>query len=304
MLSLKTHFDNREYKAVLWILMVVLFKISICALLFYLFFCVYKFIFDGDKIDYLFVFFIGILLSAIELGSRYKDEPVSVMVCIPGAIYLIINGLICCVGLFFIHTFGIKENITEQIGGSANTELSNQVANVLYASLGSFFVMRSSFLKLGTENSQSQIDLGLNLIVKKMIDMIDRQVDRDQARRRSKDITEILRDVSYEALSSRVHPFCLQVMQNVPEEELGRLFKELQAINSSDDCDDSKKMAVGLQIYNIVGSNLFSSIVDDLGVVGKAPPSVPVLIPETPKSEFEEYFGPLVVEAQENVQSP
>lgn len=44
--------------------------------------------------EYFCVFIIGVLLSAIELGSRYKDEPVSVMKCLPGAFYLFINGLI------------------------------------------------------------------------------------------------------------------------------------------------------------------------------------------------------------------
>lgn len=73
-----------------------------------------------------------------------------------------------------------------------------------------------------------------------MIDIIDRQVDRDQAGRRSKDITEILNDVSYEDLSSKVHPFCLQLMQNVPGDESETLFKELESIKASDVSLESK----------------------------------------------------------------
>lgn len=251
--------------------------------------------------EYFCVFIIGVLLSAIELGSRYKDEPVSVMKCLPGAFYLFINGLICCAGLFLLHTFGVNQQVSESLNLTTTNEASKQVANVLYASIGSFFVMRSSFLKLGSENSQSQIDLGLNLILKKMIDIIDRQVDRDQAGRRSKDITEILNDVSYEDLSSKVHPFCLQLMQNVPGDESETLFKELESIKASDVSLESKKLAIGLQLYNIVGKKLFSSIVIDLKVNKKSATPTEDII-ENEENDFESSFSDIVVEAKNKKQ--
>ncbi len=253
---------------------------------------------EGNR-DYLYVLIIGMLLSAIELGSRYKDEPISVMTCFPGAFYLVINGLICCLGLFLINTFGTHEPITKTIGAVKNDAFSTHVANILYASLGSFFVMRSSFLKLGSDNSQSQVDLGLNIILKKMIDMIDRQVDRDQARRRSKDITRILRNVSFDDLSSRIHPFCIQVMQNIPESEIDNLFRELKEISASDDCDESKKMAIGLQIYNIVGKKLFSSIIEDLELI-QPPTSVPTPKP-LPKNDFTNSFSEIIEQVNPKV---
>lgn len=246
---------------------------------------------EGNR-DYLYVFSIGLLLSAIELGSRYKDEPISVMTCFPGAFYLVINGLICCLGLFFINTFGTHEPITKTMGIANTNEFSTHVANILYASLGSFFVMRSSFLKLGSDNSQSQVDLGLNIILKKMIDMIDRQVDRDQARRRSKDITRILKNVSFDSLSSRIHPFCMQVMQNIPEAEIDSLFRELKEISASDDCDESKKMAIGLQIYNIVGKKLFASIIEDLELIMTPPTDNNPKAP--PMNDFTHSFSEII----------
>lgn len=247
--------------------------------------------------DYMFVFFIGLILSAIELGSRYKDEPISVMLCTPGAFYLVVNGLICCVGLFIIQTFGMPD--TENASFTPTDAFGTRVLHVLYASLGSFFVMRSSFLKLGSENSQSQIDLGLNLILKKLIDMIDRQVDRDQASRRSRDITNLLKNVSYNSLSIRIHPFCLRVMQNVPPEEIDAFFTELKSIETSDDCDDTKKMAIGLQIYNIVGRKLFESVVRDLQLEDKPDEAGQDSPPETAEGEdFNHSFGEIVDEIQ------
>lgn len=273
---------------------VALAKLIIIAIFFVLFSKAFVFSLPQINNDYIYVFIIGVILSAIELGSRYKDEPISVMTCFPGAFYLAINGLICCLGLFLINTFGTHEPIEKTMKIANVNDFSIHVANILYASLGSFFVMRSSFLKLGSDNSQSQVDLGLNIILKKMIDMIDRQVDRDQARRRSKDITRILKNVSYDLLSSRIHPFCLQVMQNIPEVEIETLFRDLKEISSSDDCDESKKMAIGLQIYNIVGTKLFSSIVEDLDLIS-APTVDPNTNPEPPPTnDFSHSFSDII----------
>jgi len=202
---------------------------------------------ENELIDYFFVFLIGSIFSAIEMGSRYKDEPISVLVCSPGVFYIFINGLICCFGLFLIKVFGIN--------GSASTG----------SGLGfSFFVMRSSFLKLGSDSSQ--IDLGLNIVLKKMIDIVDRQVDRDQASRRSSDITSLLKNVSYSDLLGRVKPLCLQVMQNVPQEEIDNLLRELKVIESSDDLEETRKLSMGLELYNIVGKRVLYSVVRDLGM--------------------------------------
>lgn len=223
-----------------------------------------NFIYEKNMADYIFVFSIGIVLSAIELGSRYKDEPISVITCAPGLFYLVINGVLCCIGLFLLITFKIKYTVSSSI---AVDDLStSRVADVIYAALGTFLMMRSSFLKLGSENSQSQIELGLNVLLKKLIDIIDRQVDRDQARRRSSDITVMLQNVSYQALWSRVHPFCFQVMQNVSEEEVKAVIDELLTIHASDDCQEAKKLSVGLILYNVVGKKLFFSIISDLGI--------------------------------------
>lgn len=216
------------------------------------------------KVDYIFVFLLGVTLSAIELGSRYKDEPISVMKCPPGTFYLVVNGMFCCLGLFLMSTFSLEPSLGGALDVSPIDDFGDRVLDVIYAAFGTFCIMRSSFLKLGSDNSQGQIDLGLNMILKKLIDIIDRQVDRDQAKRRSSDITSILKNVTFDSLSSRVHPFCLQVMQNVPENEIQGLYRELQAISTSDKCDETKKMALGLLLYNIVGRSLFLSVINDL----------------------------------------
>ena len=243
------------------------------------------------KIDFLIVFLIGSILSAVEMGSRYKDEPISVMTCAPGIFYITVNGLICCVGLLFIKIYGNPETIKNNTLFS-----SSRVTDVLYASLGSFLIMRSSFLKLGTDSSQ--IDLGLNLVLKKLVDIIDRQVDRDQASRRSKDITDLLRDVKFDDLSDRVKPLCLQVMQNVAPDELEELLTELKTIESSDDNLETRKLSMGLELYNIVGKKVLQSVVNDLKVSNKPNPDVDSDDKNEQQSnqlsDFKKYFSEIV----------
>lgn len=241
--------------------------ITLFAISFFLFMslCVLFYSYENGAQNYMFVFLIGIVLSSIELGSRYKDEPISVMICPPGMFYLVVNGALCCVGLFLLTTFKFKYSTPQNIDVTSNP-ISSTVSDIIYASLGTFVMMRSSVLKLGSENSQSQIELGLNILLKKLIDIIDRQVDRDQARRRSSDITKMLEQVSYISLWSKVKPFCFQVMQNVPEDEVKRVFTELHAIDASDEPVESKKLSIGLLLYNVVGKKLFYSILFDLKV--------------------------------------
>lgn len=207
-------------------------------------------------VDYLLVWIIGVLFSAIELGSRYKDDPWFVVSSAPGMLYLFANGLVCCIGLFVIYTFDLLK------ADPTLKDLAQRTTNVLYASLGSFLVMRSSFLKLGSDNSQ--LDIGLNLLLKKLLEMIDRQVDRVRAERRSEDITRILKNVSYEDVSKKLKVYCVQIMQNVAIDERDKLFTELVAIEASDEDEGIKKLSAGLHIYNIVGKNVLEAAVKDL----------------------------------------
>lgn len=218
-------------------------------------------LFPDRVFDYVAVWSAGVLFSAIELGSRYKDDPWSVIASSPGFIYLLTNGLVCCFGLYIIFVFGLTE------GTTGLSEMAVRTRDVLYASLGSFFVMRSSFLKLGGDNSQ--LDLGLNLVLKKLLEMIDRQVDRVRANRRSEDITSILEKVSYEDFNKKVYPFCIQIMQNITLEERNQLLFELKAIEARDDSESTKKYTAGLQVYNLVGRSVLKSAVENLRLEGQ-----------------------------------
>ncbi|MEH6530758.1 MAG: hypothetical protein V7735_05350 [Photobacterium frigidiphilum] len=232
--------------------------------------------------DYIIVWGGGVLLSSVELGSRYRDEPSSVLISSPGILYLSVNGLISCLGLFCVLTFSLHIEVDDVLSLDAQRTM-----DIMQATLGSMFVMRSSFLKLGHD---SKIDLGLSIVLKKLLDMIDREVDRVRAAKRSKDVTGILSHVSYSDTRNKVIPYCLEVMQNVSPEERRRLKFDLNAIDAQDEKVDriTRKFSVGLIIYNIVGKTVLEAAVNDLKLIGKNIPVEPENNTD-PEREFGQY---------------
>lgn len=214
--------------------------------------------------DYLYVLILGGIFSGIELASRYKDEPIDAINCLPGFIYILINGLICCFGYFLIITFDLNIQVSDYL-----TATAQKASDIIFASLTSFLVMRSSFLRLGTESNQA--DLGLNIIIKKLILIVDRQVDRYQASSRAINITTLLENVSFKQLEIQVFPLCLQVMQNVPQEEIDEINEELEKLSIFEEKDEYKKekekiskLSAGLKIYSLVGNKVLETAIKRL----------------------------------------
>lgn len=217
---------------------------------------------DIKLCDYIATWLFGCLLASIELSSKYKDDPASVLSSSPGLLYIGINGLICVLGLYLMYMFGIGTKVDSSL-----PHLAQRTMNILQASLSSFFIMRSSFLKLG---NNSEIDLGLNAVLKKLFDIVDREVDRVRAVKRSKDITDLFKNVSH-ANTKHVFSLCLNVMQNVSVDEaavIQRKIDELESVIGSDSLTlmdlDMKQIDIGLELYNIVGISVLKAVVKDL----------------------------------------
>ncbi|EGQ7762832.1 hypothetical protein ABRZ80_05245 [Vibrio vulnificus] len=217
---------------------------------------------DIDTIDYVSTWLFGCLLASIELSSKYKDDPASVLSSSPGVLYLGINGLICVLGLYLMYTFGLGVEVDDSL-----PLLAQRTMDVLQASLSSFFVMRSSFLKLG---HNSQIDLGLNAVLKKLLEIVDREVDRVRAVKRSRDITVLFEDVCH-TNTKHVFSLCLNVMQNVSIEEAAEIQRKLDELESVIGTSDKSimdlnmmQLAIGLELYNIVGISVLTAAVQDL----------------------------------------
>ena len=204
----------------------------------------------------------GFLLASIELSSKYKDDPTSVLLSSPGLLYLAVNALICVSGLYLMNMFGLGIEVDDAL-----PDLAQRTMDILQASLSSFFIMRSSFLKLG---HNSQIDLGLNAVLKKLLEIVDREVDRVRAVQRSKEITNLFKHVCH-TNTKYIFSLCLHVMQNVSIEEAAEIQRKIEELDSVIGTSDTsimdlnmKQLEIGLALYNIVGIGVLTAAVDDL----------------------------------------
>lgn len=218
--------------------------------------------------DYIVTWIFGSILAAIELSTKYKDDPASVLASSPGLLYLGINGLLCIFSLFLMEIFDLGIQLEDP-----SQELAQRTMDVLQASLASFFVMRSSFLKLGHD---SQIDLGLNSVMKKLLEIVDREVDRVRAVKRSKDITTLFQDVCH-TNTRYIFDLCLSVMQNVSTGEAAQIQRKLDKLESYIGSESKSLMdlngmqlEIGLELYNIVGISVLRSAVEDLKLIKSA----------------------------------
>ena len=246
------------------VLVSTLSNLYIVSFIIYVVFLYFDFI-SKEINNYILVLMLGFLFSGIELASSYKDEPINAINSLPGIIYLLVNGFICCFGYFIIITFSLNVTVSDVLSSRAQV-----ASDILLASMTSFLIMRSSFLTLGGENNQ--VDLGLSVIIKKLILIVDRQVDRYQASSRAKDITEVLKYVSLWQLEIQVFPLCLQVMQNVSKEELNEIneeferFKIFETQNPTKEEEDAKKLSAGLMLYSLVGKKVLETAISQLSL--------------------------------------
>ena len=214
--------------------------------------------------DFIATWLLGVILASIELASKYKDDPTSVLCSAPGRLYLSINGLICVFSLYLIFTFGLGHEVDDSL-----PLMSQRTLDVIQASLAAFFIMRSSFLKLGHD---SNIDLGLNAILKKLLEIVDREVDRVRAVKRSNEITTLFASVDC-MKTKHIFKLCLNVMQNVSTEEASDIQRAVEVLDSHSGSQDSDatemdlklmQLEIGLALYNIVGISVLRSAVHDL----------------------------------------
>ncbi|HAU8297472.1 TPA: hypothetical protein I7159_08780 [Vibrio vulnificus] len=214
----------------------------------------------GYTIDFIAVTIVGVIFSAIELASRYRDDPSSVLQSSPGQIYLVINGLICIAGLYLVLVFKMGYQVDDYLDVTAQ-----RVADVIQASLASFLIMRSSFLRLGQNN---EWDLGLNAVLKKLLHIVDREVDRRRAVTRSKDIVKMFKDLKIE-YTEFVFLFCLQTMQNVEPDEIKEINIDIKSLTASEEFQSleakkTQQLRIGLRLYSIVGKDVLTAAVKDI----------------------------------------
>lgn len=211
----------------------------------------------SNAIAYLCAFLLGALAGAIELANRYKDAPFKVLFKAPGISYWLINGLVAIFGLFLVNVFDLN-------GTEYETTLAKTVSDVLIAGLGSMVVFRSSVLNIKQPNGASEeLPIGPNLIVLRLLKLIDREVDRVQAIDRTNAVVKMCEDLDFNDMAIAVSKPGEFVMQNLEVDEWQGIKNIIDIVDKYVDGTPAEVGAqiIALNLYDILGKEALVNLV-------------------------------------------
>jgi hypothetical protein len=211
--------------------------------------------------DYVAVALLGVLVGAGELVSRYRDEPTRALLAragglVPATLYVAINALAALAALKLIHVFGWN------FGGD-ETRASTRYTQVLVAGFGAMALFRSSLFTLRVGGQD--VGVGPSSVLQVVLDAADRAVDRRRARGRSSEVSQTMKNVSFQRASEALPSYCLALMQNLSPEDQAELGTQVRALQSSTMDDQMKALLLGLALLNFVGMDVLESAVTALG---------------------------------------
>lgn len=196
---------------------------------------------------------LGILVGLAELVSRYRDAPQSALYKPPALGYLALNGAASGLALALIRAFGWT------FGAGANTVRWTQL---LVAGVGAMALFRTSLFTVRA--GDRDIAVGPATFLQIFRDAADREVDRLRASDRSSKVGDLMDGVDYTRASEGLVPYCLALMQNVPDEEQQKLVQGVKLLDAEPIEPAIKVRILGLLLMNVVGPNVLNAAMDAL----------------------------------------
>jgi hypothetical protein len=105
------------------------------------------------------------------------------------------------------------------------------------------------------------IGVGPALFLQILRDAVDREVDRLRARDRVQQVGKLMDGIDYAKASAGLIPYCLTLMQNVPDDEQQKLVHSVKLLDA-DTIDPAIKVRIlGLFLMNVVGPDVLAEAV-------------------------------------------
>ena len=219
---------------------------------------------NASALDYVVAAMLGGLVGAGELSSRYRDAPGRALYTRPALFYILLNIAASVGALALSHAFGWS------FGASGKGDATVRWTRVLVAGIGAMALFRTSLFTVRAGDRDVAVGPGSFLQI--LRDGADRAVDRVRAQSRGDVVAELMKGISYRKAFEGLPPYCLALMQNVPDEEQTRLTRSLDVLDKDDTIDESIKVRIlGLHLMNVVGSNVLAAAVQSLRDEMQAP---------------------------------
>lgn len=198
---------------------------------------------------------VGGIVGWTELAQRYRDRPTGPLRTWPGNTYILVNILASLGALALVRHLDLGTGIG----------LPLPVAQVLIAGAGAMAFFRSAFFTVRLRDTD--LPLGPAAILQVILNASDRAYDRERAAQRSQAVARIMHDVSFDRAKQALPAYCLQLMQNVSQEEADQLGEELADLEAAAMGPRSKSYNLGLKLLNLVGEPTLETAVKALGAV-------------------------------------
>ncbi len=213
---------------------------------------------DASALDYLAAALLGGLVGAGELTSRYRDAPGGALYTWPALFYILLNITASVAALALTRAFGWT------FGASGNPgDATVRWTQVLVAGIGAMALFRTSLFTVRAGDRDVAVGPGSFLQIFR--EGADRAVDRVRAQSRGEVVAELMKGISYSKAFEGLPPYCLALMQNVPDEDQTRLTRSLDVLDKDDTIEESIKVRIlGLHLMNVVGPNVLAAAVKSL----------------------------------------
>ena len=196
---------------------------------------------------------LGFLVGLAELVSRYRDAPHAALYTRPALLYLVLNGSASGLALALIRAFDWK------FGAGADTV---RWVQLLVAGVGAMALFRASLFTVRA--GDRDIAVGPATFLQIFRDAADRAVDRLRARARSLHVGKLMDGVDYGKASEGLIPYCLALMQNVPDDEQKKLVQAVKLLDAEPIEPAVKVRILGLLLMNVVGPDVLTAALDAL----------------------------------------
>jgi hypothetical protein len=148
---------------------------------------------------------------------------------------------------------------------------------VLVAGVGAMALFRTSLFSVRA--GDRDIGVGPGSFLQIFRDAADRAVDLVRAHARCATVAKLMEGIDYRKVSEGLVPYCVALMQNVPDDEQSKLLKAVDLL-TEDEIDEAIKVRIlGLQLFSVVGPAVLTAAVEALHKeLQPPPPQVPSLI--------------------------
>jgi hypothetical protein len=196
---------------------------------------------------------LGVLVALAELVSRYRDAPQAALYSRPALLYLALNGAACGLALALIRDYGWT------FGAGVG---SARWVQLLVAGVGAMALFRASLLTVRA--GDRDIGVGPATFLQIFRDAADREVDRLRARARVLQVGKLMDGIDYGKASEGLIPYCLALMQNVPDDEQQKLGQAVKLLDAEPIEPDIKVRILGMLLMNVAGPGVLTAAVDAL----------------------------------------